>query len=75
MSKRFEALVQYGGGKSIRPIITADTQGEALKIAKAQYPDAKNIHVHPALLKSVWDADASHLCLPVESNYKGTTAL
>lgn len=48
MSKRFEALVQYGGGKSIRPIITADTQGEALKIAKAQYPDAKNIHVHPA---------------------------
>jgi flagellar biosynthesis regulator FlbT len=41
MSKSFQVKVILSDGKHINPIIQANATGEAVKIAKAQYPDAR----------------------------------
>ena len=41
--KKFEFIVWPKQGAPARPIIEASSFGEAIRIAKAQFPDAKSV--------------------------------
>lgn len=40
-TKKFQGTIILKDGKNIRPVIETTSQGQALMIFKAQYPDAR----------------------------------